>query len=203
MTRHYGILPFFKNRIPGWSVAEICDPRVYFTSLDGPWEWKGPLAADKTVIYGKLLRGKAAFVSPEWFVELAHWRREGYDWDARAEEGLAPRGDMLLMRYLETHPMIQSRYARRECGVSEGYDSVLTRLEMQTYVVTADFQYDISKSGKPYGWGNAVIIRADQWLDDMPAPRGRTPEESFELIVSHLMELMPQADGTALRHELK
>ena len=32
-----GILPFFKNRIPGWSLEEQIDPPVWFTSQEGPW----------------------------------------------------------------------------------------------------------------------------------------------------------------------
>ena len=202
MTRRYGILPFFKNRVTGWSVAEMCDPKVWFTAEKGPWEWKGPLAADKSCVYGKFLRGKAAFVAPEWFRELSHWRRDGYDWAARVEEGLAPRRDCQLMEYLETHPMSLSKHARRECGFDAGYDAVLTRLQMQTYVVTADFQYDVSRDGTPYGWGNAVIIRADQWLDDMETAPG-TPEASLERIVSHLMSVLPDADEAALRREIR
>ena len=83
--QRYGIFPFFTNRVPGWSVEEMCDPAVYFTDQPGPWEWKGPLAAEKTCVYGKFIQNKAAFISPEWFPDLANYRRNGYAWDEWAD----------------------------------------------------------------------------------------------------------------------
>ena len=112
--RHYGILPFFTNRISGWSVEEMCDPAVYFTDQDGPWEWKGPLASEKICVYGKFIQNKAAFISPEWFPDLANYRREGYAWDERVDDDLAPYKDRLLMTYLESHPYVLSKYAKRD-----------------------------------------------------------------------------------------
>ena len=53
-----GILPFFKNRVAGWSLAESIDPAVWFTSEEGPWEWKGQLAAGRRCVYGKFIGGK-------------------------------------------------------------------------------------------------------------------------------------------------
>ena len=203
--RHYGILPFFTNRVSGWSVEEMCDPAVYFTDQDGPWEWKGPLASEKVCVYGKFLQNKAAFISPLWFPDLANYRRDGYAWDERVDDDLAPYKDRLLMTYLESHPYVLSKYAKRECGFSKGYDTVLTRLQMQTYIVTSDFQYSMTKEGMPYGWGNAVIDLADRWLgEDFWSIRDeRSPEESFERMIAHLKQVMPNADETLLRKELK
>ena len=200
-----GILPFFTNSVPGWSVEENIDPACWFTSLPGPWEWKGPLAAEKICVYGKFIRRKAAFISPRWFPDLANWRREGYAWDERVDDGLAPYHDRLLMDYLAAHPGVLSKYAKRECGFTKGYDTVLARLQMQTYVVTSDFQYDRAKDGAPYGWGNAVIDLADVWLgaDFWAIRNDRTPEESFERMVAHLTRVMPGADEGKLRKELK
>ena len=202
MIREAGILPFFKNGVKGWSVEEHIDPSSWFTDREGPWEWKGMLAAERVCVYGKFIRSRAAFITPEWFAELADWRRGGYDWEGRVDDGLAPSHDRLLM---ETHPYALSKHARRECGFSKGYDAVLTRLQMQTYVVTSGFQYSISKQGVPYGWGNAVIDLADRWLGEeaLALPEGRTPEASFERMMAHLMSVLPGADEDALRRELQ
>lgn len=200
-----GILPFFTNRVRGWSVEEHADPSVWFSGSDGPWEWKGPLAYEKKCVYGKFLRNKAVFVSPEWFGDLANWRRDAMSFDERVEAGLVPRTDILLMRYLREHPFTQSRYARRECGFSKGYDAVLTRLEMQTYVINQDFQYSVDRAGRPYGWGNAVLCAAEDWAGEALAalPADREPEESFERMIAHLTRMMPGADEAALRRELR
>ncbi|MBR2664197.1 MAG: hypothetical protein IKE25_10815 [Clostridia bacterium] len=203
--QYYGILPFFTNRVSGWSVEEMCDPDVYFTDQPGPWEWKGPLASEKICVYGKFIQNKAAFISPEWFPDLANYRRDGYAWDERVEDGLVPYKDRLLMTYLESHPYVLSKYAKRECGFSKGYDTVLTRLQMQTYIVTSDFQYSVSRAGVPYGWGNAVIEIADRWLgeDFWSIQNERGPEESFERMIVHLKQAVPNADEALLRKELK
>ena len=41
------------------------------------------------VAYGKLFAKKAGLVSREWYPGLANYRRNGYDSDARYEDGLA------------------------------------------------------------------------------------------------------------------
>ena len=205
MIREVGVVPFFRNKVTGWSVEEHIDRAVWFTDQDGPWEWKGPLAFEKKCAYGKLIRNKTAFVSLEWFPDLANWRREGYGFDARVDEGLAPYRDRLLMDWLSAHPCSLSSEAKRGCGFTEGYDAVLTRLEMQTYVLNADFRYSIDRHGRPYGWGSAVLCPTDDWLDEAQraAPEGRSPAESFERLFGHLRALMPEADEETLRRELK
>jgi hypothetical protein len=205
MIRQVGILPFFTNSVPGWSAEEHVAPEVWFTDQEGPWEWKGPLAAEKVCAYGKFIRNRAAFISREWFADLANWRRNGYDWEGWVDDGLAPYKDRLLMEYLEGHPFVLSKYAKRECGFSKGYDTVITRLQMQAYVLIPDFRYSLTKEGVPYGWGNAVLELADRWLgnDWLALPERRTPEESFERMIVHLRAVLPHADEGALRKELK
>ena len=205
LTRRAGILPFFRSAVPGWSVAEHIDPALWFTDAPGPWEWKGPLASEKRCVYGKFLRGRAAFVDPECFADLANWRRGGGDWECMVDEGLAPYRDRLLMSWLEEHPLALSRDARRLCGFATGYEAVLTRLQMQTYIVLADFRYDVTKKGVPYGWGNAVIELADRWLGPelLAVPEDRTPEESLARLVQRIRRAMPDADEALILRELR
>ena len=35
-----GFLPYFANSIPGFSIEERVDPRVWFSGEPGTWEWK-------------------------------------------------------------------------------------------------------------------------------------------------------------------
>lgn len=205
LIRQVGILPFFANHIPGWSLQENIDPAIWFTDREGPWEWKGPLAYERICVYGKFIRNKAAFVSPEWFAELANYRRDGMSFEERAESGEVPYRDQKLYRYIEVHPGELSKYAKRECGFSTGYDGVLTRLQMQTYVIDQDFRYSVDKHGRPYGWGNAALILPEVWLCGrfLASVEEREPETSLERIVEHLLAVMPDADEGALRRELK
>ena len=46
LVEEIGFLPFFVNRIPGFSVEECCPRELWFAEgVDGPWEWKGPAVA--------------------------------------------------------------------------------------------------------------------------------------------------------------
>jgi hypothetical protein len=75
--RHYGIIPFFRNRIIGWSIEELTDPGYWFYSSDnlGPWDWKIDAVREGDIAYGKFLGGKAAFATVEWYRHLMNWRR--------------------------------------------------------------------------------------------------------------------------------
>lgn len=151
-----GFIPFFPNDIPGYSVEESVDPGLMWGE-DGPWEWKGPMIRTGRCLYGKLFGRKAAFVSRAWFPDLANWRRDGYDFEGRCDDGLVPYQDKLLMQYVTAHGPVLSRVAKEGCGFHKGFDTALTRLQMQTFITNNDFVYQVDKHGKPYGWGNAQL----------------------------------------------
>ena len=92
----FGFVPLFRNSIPGFSVEEHVAPEAWFSEEDGVWEWKGPVIRELGCAYGKLFERKAAFVSRAWFPELANYRRDGYDFDARFDDGLASYPDRTL-----------------------------------------------------------------------------------------------------------
>ena len=53
-----------------------------------PWIWRTVAAGSGEVAYGKLFDNKAGFVSLEWLPVFANWRRDGYDFDARWDDGV-------------------------------------------------------------------------------------------------------------------
>lgn len=75
--RHYGMLPFFKCGIPGWSVEEMTPAECWFFSSDqlGPWDWKIDVLQSGEVAYGKYLRRKVGFATAEFYGHLMNWRR--------------------------------------------------------------------------------------------------------------------------------
>ena len=204
LVMHVGFLPFFSNSLPGWSLEEHADPAIWFTSEEGPWEWKGQLASRKQVIYGKFFHRKAAFVSPDIFSLLASFRREGMTFQERADDGTVPRNDMLFMNSLTQHPGIRSSYLKHLLPFSKGFDTVSARLQMQTDVVIQDFVYDIDRHGKPYGWGNAALITADQWLGQDWADRveDMDPDASMDQLTASLHRLMSDIPSEQFRREL-
>ena len=84
-VEEFGILPYFANAIPGFSIEEHCSADIWFTDLEGPWEWKGPVIRETGCAYGKFFGQKAAYISRKLFPDFANFRRDGYDFDARFE----------------------------------------------------------------------------------------------------------------------
>ena len=88
-------------------------PELWFTELDGPWEWKGPVIQMTGCAYGKFFHGKAGFISAEWFPDFANYRRDSYDFDARYEDGLARYQDKQVYDILlEYHSLMDHVYER-------------------------------------------------------------------------------------------
>lgn len=78
--RTIGIIPFFKNTVPGWSIEEHTAPGYWFGKEEdggglGPWDWKIDTIREGDIAYGKFLNGKAAFATIEWYRHLMNWRR--------------------------------------------------------------------------------------------------------------------------------
>ena len=170
LTEEWGFLPFFAGEIPGFSVEECCPPELWFSEeADGPWEWKGPVARSGRCVYGKFFGGRAGFISREWLPDFANFRRDGYDFDARYDDGLASRKDKTV------------------------YDTVITRLQMQAYLTVGDFVYMRDKYGKPYGWGVAKYTTPEALFgyDFVTSAYGREPEESRARIIAHLRNILP------------
>lgn len=203
-----GFLPFFANEIEGFSIEENCDPSVYFSSEPGVWDWKGPVIQETRAAYGKFFRKKAGYVSRRWFYDFANYRRDGYDFEARCEDGLAGYDEQYLYQLIASRHSILSKDAKiiggyvrpKETGKDawqprKGFDTQITRLQMQCYVLTSDFEYEIDKNGNFYGWGIARYAIPEEFYGKSFAKRvyKRSPEESRERILKHLRKILPKA----------
>ena len=208
----YGFLPLFANAIPGFSVEEHAAPEVWYTpgSDDWPvWEWKGPVIRECGCAYGKFFKNKAVFISREWFPDFANYRRDGYDFDARWDDGLASYADRDLYMLLDANAPALSTSLKRLGGYGKGgrkgFETVITRLQSQGYVLISDFVYARSKDGNTYGWGLSQYSTPERFFG--PSFRetvyAKTPEESCERILRHLMKILPQADEKSLRKLLQ
>ena len=101
LVQQMGFLPFFFYAIPNFSIEEFTPSRYWFVEgVEGPWEWRIELARRGVVAYGKLFAKKAGLVSREWYPDLANYRRNGYDFDARYEDGLTNHKEKRVMDVL-------------------------------------------------------------------------------------------------------
>ena len=62
----------------------------------------------------KILWKKAAFISAQWFSDFANFRRDGYDFDALYDDGLANYRDKELYELLERESPILSGELKRK-----------------------------------------------------------------------------------------
>jgi len=203
-----GFVPFFANDIRGFSIEEhVTGDCWYGGSTEGfwpVWEWKGPIIQQKRCAYGKFYKGKAMYISMEWFLDFANYRRDGYDFDARYEDGLARRDDKVLYELIEANEPILSKPLKKlgdyRKGGKKGFDSSVTRLQKLAYVVISDFRYLTDKNGNEYGWGVAEYATPEklygkEFTDNVYR---RTPEESYERIMEHFQKILPGVDEKAI-----
>ena len=200
LVQQIGFLPFFSCAIPNFSIEEFTPSRYWFVEgVEGPWEWRMELACRGVVAYGKLFAKKAGLVSREWYPDLANYRRDGYDFDARYEDGLASHKEKRVMDVLLREGPTLSKDLKRLAGFGsgglKGFDTVITNLQMQTYVTVHSFEYAHDKYGRPYGWGVARYAVTEDVLgsDVTQGAYNRDPEESKARIIQHLGILCPEA----------
>ena len=202
LVEQWGFLPFFRNNVTGFSLAECTPPELWFVKdREGPWEWKGPVLRQTGGVYGKFFASKVGYVSRAWFADFANYRRDGYDFEGYYNDGLASFKDKAVYDVLEREGNLLARALKTRCGRPKGYEGSLTRLQMKTFVVTSGFEYAVDRYGREYGWGLARLATPEDyfgqaWMDEIYR---RTPAESYERIYAHLRGLFPQAEDRALR----
>lgn len=205
MIRAYGFLPFFENAIPGFSIEEHTPRELWYNgSVDGRddwpvWDWKGPVIQTGTCAYGKFFQKKAGYVSLEWLPDFLNVRRNGMDLDELYEEGGVFYKDKAVYDAVRTYGSILTPHLKNQCnfqkGGSTGFDTVVTRLQMQTYLCIADFAYRVDRTGKEYGWGVALYTTPEAQFGERLVGEAyrRSPDESRERILEHLSALLPHA----------
>ncbi len=208
-VQQMGILPLFQNSLPGFSVEEHVTPAAWFSDEPGVWEWKGPVIQEAGCAYGKFLEKKAAFISAEWFPDFANYRRDGYDFDARFDDGLASYKDKQLYDLLDAHAPVLSKTLKREGnyrkGGTTGFDTSMNRLQTQGYVVISNFVYMKDRYGKEYGWGVAEYSTPEKFFGEAftDTVYQRQPEESLQRILEHMHTILPDVPDKSLRIFLK
>ncbi|MBO4610213.1 MAG: hypothetical protein J5696_10145 [Lachnospiraceae bacterium] len=208
-----GFVPFFANEIEGFSIEEHIGKGCWYTDGDNgfwpAWEWKGPVITDMKCAYGKFLRGKAMYISRKHFPDFANYRRDGYDFDSRYDDGLASFYDKELYELLAENAPVMSKQLKSLGGYGKtgkkGFDSSISRLQKQCYVVISDFCYEKDRFGNAYGWGIAEYSTPEKLMGKKftDSVYKRSPEESYERLVGHFAKILPNADISDIERILK
>lgn len=202
-----GFLPLFRNEIYDFSVEEITASEAWWTGEDesDPWKWREILARRGNVAYGKLFHNKAGFISKEWYPYFANHRRDGYDFDSLYEDGKAEYRAKRLMDLYELRDEYYSFELKKLAGFGKkgekNFSGVLTKLQMQTYLVAVDFRQRVNKKGVRYGMPVGVFRRPeDVWgYDFVTSAYDEEPEASARRITSHVKELNIDATEEEIR----
>ena len=208
-----GFVPFFVNDIEGFSLEEHIASGCWYNDGDNgfwdAWEWKGPVIREMKCAYGRFLRNKAMYISPKWFPDFANFRRDGYDFDARFDDGLASFYDKELFDLLDEHAPVMSKQLKQighyGKGGKKGFDTMITRLQKQCYIISSDFRYSIDKFGNTYGWGVAEYSTPEKFMGKKFTDNvyKHTPEQSYERIVKHFKKILPDADDSQIEKILR
>ena len=179
-----GIVPFFANHIPGYSIEEMTPKENWFDTQENlsytPWDWKIACVQSGDIAYGKFLcGGKAAFASLEWYRELRAWRlaQEKYRPDAAQQK---------VLDYLAEYGSIGIKEVRGLLGIKKGQaDALMTKLQMQCRVITGDITRVYRGPDLHYnGWQVSSFCTPEAFFD-FSAPPGFPFAKDFSLEVNH------------------
>ena len=202
-----GFLPLFKNAVPGFSVEERTLSGDWWTEdfERDPWYWRISASRSGRVAYGKFFDKKAGFLSLDWLPVFANWRRDGYDFDARYDDGLANLRQKKLMDAFEKHDELFSFELKELAGFGKGgeknFEGTVTALQMQSYLVIKDFRCRRNKYGEDYGWHIAVLAPPEKiWgYDAVTAAYSEDPQLSRERVYAQVRQHFPAAGESAIR----
>ena len=167
LIRELGIVPFFSNPIAGYSVEEHTPRDLWFTDENlGPWDWKIECVRSGDIAYGKFLwGGKASFARADVYRELINWRRPLPKY--------SPTGDQqIVLDYLAEHGSVSVPEVRQLLGVKKSAaDALLSKLQMQTRVVTGDIERVYRGPALTYnGWQRCSFCSPEALFEDEDFP---------------------------------
>ncbi len=215
VIRRFGIIPFFRGAVPGWSVEELTAPGCWFDegpdSVElGPWDWKIDVVREGDIAYGKFLGGKAAFATVRWYRELMNWRR--------SLPRCVPKPGSVEAEVLEiirAEGAVETGRLRSMIGVKKAVmDRIIQFLQAGTWVVTGDLIRVYRGPDLHYnGWQRALNTTPDalfaapvdagadapfwvnRFAEEVPASAGlsvpHSPSESRSLLISHILGFFP------------
>ena len=200
--RNIGFLPFFKGGIEGFSLEELTASDSWWSGdvTEDPWIWRELIAGEGEIAYGKLFRGKAGFISREWFPIFAVYRRDGYDFASRYEDGLASRRQKRIIDVLNEYDMLPSYELKRLAGFGKegekNFEGTVSELQMKTYVIIRGFRRRKNKKNQEYGWAVADYMLSEKLYgaEHVRSAYGMRTAEAKNRIIEHLLKQYPNTD---------
>ncbi len=206
-----GFLPLFKNSIPGFSVEERTATQCWWGAnpLEDPWIWREVIAEEGTIAYGKLFSNRAGFISRKWYPIFAAYRRNGYDFDSRYEDGLASHRSKKVMDVLMEYEVLPSNEIKAMAGFGKegekGFEGVMTTLQMQTYITVRSFKKRSNKKNQEYGWPVANFSLSEHLFgeDYVRSAYHLSDQEAKHQIVEQIKLFSPEAQNSDIEKVIR
>lgn len=126
-TNEYGLLTF-------WDEEKTAASTLSAVNFNALWELREQAVNSLKVAYGKYFRKKMTFVSLGLFPHLCALRRDGYDFDSLADEGKAPRREIVIMDAINADSAPVPSYALGKSLAVKGFDTSVASLQNKTYL---------------------------------------------------------------------
>lgn len=189
--KELGIVPFFQNVIPGYSIEEMTPSSNWFDSEENlmktPWDWKIHCVQSGDIAYGKFLfGGKAAFATLKFYRELRCYRQSLLKY--------RPDGaQQLILDYLAENGSIGIKEIRGLLGVKKGpADAQATRLMMQCRLLTGDITRVYRGADLHYnGWQVSSFCTPEAFFDYLDVDHG--PGEAYDILRERILQIAPSA----------
>ena len=113
------------------------------------------------------------------------------------------------MDILESGESIPSFELKRIAGFGgdgeKGFESVVTKLMMRTYITIRDFRRRVNVRGEEYGWAVSVYSTPEAMFgrDIVASAYHLEPEEAHQRLVDHIREMFPDTDEKTIRKLIK
>ncbi len=182
---------------------------------EDPWEWREVIANEGRIAYGKLFCNRAGFISREWYPYFASYRRDGYDFDSRYEDGLASRKHKKIIELLEMTKGMPSNKLNKDIGFCKegmpsnelkkaagfnkdgetGFEGAVTALQMQTYILVSGFHRRRNRKNEEYGWSVADYALSEEFFGEehVRSAYGIGTAEAKNRIIAQLLKNYPAA----------
>ncbi len=202
-VRAYGIIPFFENIVPGYSIEEMTPAQNWFDTQEDisltPWDWKIHCIQSGEIVYGKfLLGGKAAFATIGLYRELMNWRL--------SLPGNKPTVEQQkVLDYVAENGSIGIKEVRQLLGIKKGpADALMARLQMQCRIVTGNITRVYRGADLHYnGWQTSSFCDprslweidnpwAARFGDVGPMAPVHSPMESFLIVKETIGQNVPE-----------
>lgn len=172
-----GLIPFFSNKIPGYSIEELTPAEFWFDGGDslGPWDWKIDCVQSGDIAYGKFVwGGKAAFATFEVYRELVNWRRSRKACIPSAEE-------QKVLDLMAERGSVEMRDIRHLLGIKKSAaDALMARLQMKTLAVTGDITRVYRGQDLHYvGWQVSTFCPPESLFEDSRSGSSGFPFAAF------------------------